>query len=54
MITFNFDVDTAADVEAGHQDALDDAMDQARDAGLTVEANGSGMQTRARPAAPPS
>jgi RND superfamily putative drug exporter len=45
-IDFTFDVDTVADVEAGTITALTDAMDQARDAGLTVEANGSGSQTQ--------
>jgi RND superfamily putative drug exporter len=45
-IDFAFDVDTVADVEAGTITALTDTMDQARDAGLTVEANGSGSQTQ--------
>jgi RND superfamily putative drug exporter len=45
-IDFTFDVDTVADVEAGTITALTDAMDQARDDGLTVEANGSGSQTQ--------
>ncbi len=45
-IDFTFDVDTVADVQAGTIAALTDAMDQARDAGLTVEANGSGSQTQ--------
>ena len=46
-IDFTFDVDTVADVEASTVTALTDALDQARDAGLTVEANGSGSQTQA-------
>ena len=45
-IDFTFDVDSVADVEAPTIDALTDAMDRARDAGLTVEANGSGSQTQ--------
>ena len=46
--TFTFDVDTVADVEPATIDALTDAMDEARDAGLTVEANGSGSPTQPR------
>ncbi len=45
-ISFTFDVDTVTDVEPATIDALTDAMDTARDAGLTVEANGSGSQTQ--------
>jgi RND superfamily putative drug exporter len=45
-MSFTFDVDTVADVEPATIDALTDTMDQARDAGLTVEANGSGSQTQ--------
>ena len=35
-------MDTVADVEPATIEALDDAMDEARDAGLKAEANGSG------------
>ncbi|MBZ5738247.1 MMPL family transporter [Nocardioides mangrovi] len=42
-ISFEFDVDTSADVAASTIDDLTAAMDQARDAGLTVEANGQGL-----------
>ena len=42
LITFTWDVETPADVEPETLDALDDVMDDARDQGLTVEANGSG------------
>lgn len=45
-ISFTFDVASVADVEPTTIDALSGAMDQARDAGLTVEANGSGSQTQ--------
>jgi RND superfamily putative drug exporter len=45
-ISFTFDVDSVADVEAGTITDLTDVMDRARDAGLTVEANGSGSQTQ--------
>jgi RND superfamily putative drug exporter len=45
-VDFTFDVDSVADVEPATIDALTDAMDQARDTGLTVEANGSGSQTQ--------
>ncbi|MCW2851268.1 MAG: rane transport protein [Nocardioides sp.] len=41
-ITWDFDVDSVADVEPATIEALMDAMDDARDGGLTVEANGSG------------
>ncbi len=41
-ITWDFDVDTVADVEPATIEALHDVMEQGRDAGLTVEANGSG------------
>ena len=45
LITFALDVDSPTSVEPGTIDALDAAMAEARDAGLTVEANGSGSQT---------
>ena len=42
-IPFEFDVETPADVEASTIDDLTAAMDQARESGLTVEANGQGL-----------
>ena len=48
-ITFDFDVDTPTDVKPASQDAVKDAMAAARDAGLTAEANGSGMSSMAPP-----
>jgi putative drug exporter of the RND superfamily len=45
-IDFTFDVKTSTDVKPATVDALISVMDQARDAGLTVEANGSGSQTQ--------
>ncbi|WP_148613544.1 MMPL family transporter [Nocardioides rubriscoriae] len=47
IIAFDLDVDSPTDVEQATIDALDDAMQTARDAGLTVEANGSGSQVQA-------
>lgn len=41
-IAWSFDVDTVADVRPSTISGLQDAMGQARDRGLTVEANGSG------------
>ena len=41
-ITWDFDVDTVADVEPATIEALHTAMAESRDAGLDVEANGSG------------
>ena len=49
LISWNFDVDTPTDVEPATQDAIADAMAQARQGGLDVEANGPGLQ--AQPAA---
>jgi RND superfamily putative drug exporter len=46
-ITWDFDVDTVADVRPSTIDALGDALAQARTPGLVVEANGSG--TTAQP-----
>jgi RND superfamily putative drug exporter len=46
-ITWDFDVDTVADVRPSTIDALGDALAQARTQGLVVEANGSG--TTAQP-----
>lgn len=42
-LSFEFDVETAADVEPSTLDALDSVMDQSRESGLTVEANGQGL-----------
>lgn len=42
VITFDFDVDSVADVRASTLDRLTEVMDDARAGGLTVEANGSG------------
>ena len=42
IISFEYDVETVADVETNTHEALLGAMDHARDGGLTVEANGSG------------
>lgn len=42
-VSFQFDVETPADVEASTIDALTTVMDHARDSGLTVEANGQGL-----------
>ncbi|WP_110207582.1 MMPL family transporter [Nocardioides daejeonensis] len=49
VITFSYDVDTVMDVKPASQDAVKDAMEKARDAGLTVEANGSGMSSMEAP-----
>jgi RND superfamily putative drug exporter len=49
VITFAFDVGTVIDVEPGSQDAVEDAMAQARESGLTVEANGPGFANTAPP-----
>jgi RND superfamily putative drug exporter len=46
IIAFDLDVDSPSDVKQGTIDALDKAMDSARDSGLTVEANGSGSQVQ--------
>ncbi|WP_445257195.1 MMPL family transporter [Nocardioides aurantiacus] len=44
VITWNFDVASPADVEPATREALLDALQDARDAGLTAEVNGSGLQ----------
>lgn len=44
IIAFDLDVETPTDIEQTTIDALTDAMQTARDAGLTVEANGAGSQ----------
>lgn len=46
VITFDFAVDTVTDVEEDTRVAVEEAMDDARDGGLTVEANGSGMENQ--------
>ncbi|MEO9323383.1 MMPL family transporter [Nocardioides sp. C4-1] len=43
VISFVFDVDVVADVEAGSREAVLDALEGARDDGLVAEANGQGM-----------
>jgi len=48
-ITFDYDVETPADIEPATQDQLADVMAEARTAGLTVEANGSGMSAMSEP-----
>ena len=49
IIRFAYDVETPADIEEQTRDELLEAMDHARDSGLTVEANGSGMSTFTEP-----
>jgi RND superfamily putative drug exporter len=49
VITFAFDVDTVTDVEPETQEAVQDVMADARESGLTVEANGQGMAEFAPP-----
>ena len=44
VITWNFDVASPADVEPATREALLDALQDARDDGLTAEVNGSGLQ----------
>ena len=46
LVSWNFDVDSPVDVEATTQAAVADAMNQARQDGLQVEANGSGLQSQ--------
>jgi putative drug exporter of the RND superfamily len=48
-ITFTYDVDTPTDVKPATRDRLLEVMDQGREAGLTVEANGSGMSAFTEP-----
>lgn len=48
-ITFDYDVETPMDVKPATQTALLDVMDQARESGLTVEANGSGTSAMSEP-----
>jgi len=42
LITFEYDVDAVADVEPETREALAEVLEDARDNGLTAEANGSG------------
>ncbi len=49
VITFDFDVEAVTDVEPETQEAVLEALDTARDAGLEVETNGQGMQAFAPP-----
>lgn len=49
VIGFSFAVDTLADVRPSTQDAVEEAMAQARTSGLVVEANGQGMGEIAPP-----
>ncbi|MCH1865651.1 MMPL family transporter [Nocardioides sp. CFH 31398] len=44
IISFVLDVPTVTEVDPATRDAITDVMDDARDAGLVVEANGQGMQ----------
>lgn len=44
LIQWTFDVDTVTDVEQSSRDAVTEAVDDARDAGLTAEVTGTGMQ----------
>ncbi len=48
-ISFAYAVETPADVEPATREALTSVMDQARETGLTVEANGSGMGSFTEP-----
>jgi putative drug exporter of the RND superfamily len=49
LISFDLDVETVTDVEVDTRDAIANALDGARDAGLTAEANGSGMESNEAP-----
>lgn len=49
LVTYTWDVDSPADVEPETLDALDEVMDDARDQGLVVEANGPGATGFATP-----
>ncbi len=48
-ITFTYDVETPTDIKPSTQDKLQEVMAEARDSGLTVEANGSGMGSFSEP-----
>ena len=49
VISFAFDVETVSDVDVASKDAVLDALDEARDAGLEAEVNGQGMSDFAPP-----
>jgi RND superfamily putative drug exporter len=49
LITFDFDVESVTDLEPETREQLLDAMEDARDSGLTVEANGSALSEFAPP-----
>src|SRR6478735_4764486 len=49
IISFQYDVETVADVEPATQTALLDVLETARDNGLTAEANGSGTSAMSEP-----
>lgn len=49
IITFEWDVDTPADIEESTLAELDDVMAEARESGLEVEANGPGASSFAPP-----
>ncbi|HYF71700.1 MAG TPA: MMPL family transporter [Nocardioides sp.] len=49
IISFDYDVETPEDIEPATRDLLLEAMDDARASGLTVEANGSGMNAFTEP-----
>lgn len=51
IISFQYDVETVADVEPATQEALLDVLESARDNGLTAEANGSGTSAMSEPGA---
>ena len=49
LISFQYDVETVADVEPATQEALLEVLETARDRGLTAEANGSGTSAMSEP-----
>lgn len=51
IISFQYDVETVADVEPATQEALLDVLEAARDNGLTAEANGAGTSAMSEPGA---
>ncbi|MGB3763178.1 MAG: MMPL family transporter [Ornithinimicrobium sp.] len=51
LISFAFDVDTITDVDPASQDAVEAALNVARDAGVTAEVNGQGMGSLGPPGA---
>jgi putative drug exporter of the RND superfamily len=48
-ISWSFDVETPMDVKPSTQDAIRDLMADARESGLSVEANGAGMENMEQP-----